>query len=428
MRRSRSFACTLVFSAALCACGRTLLVSDRSTSPDAGTGMDASPAEAQADSGSPQSSFDAATLPAVPVTCDLSLPDAGAPPPPASGARCDPKPRLLVSPASFPVPSYNGPVFEGAGSLAATPAGLYFTIGISENNGEANDLILAGALMRVPLAGGQPTPVACGYAFGKPVVSGTTLIVGGLGGVAPSPGPDAVLRVSLAGGPARVLFALPNDDALTGEPATDGRFVYFPDQDGVMATPSPFGILAVPLDPEAGTVPVRITTTTPVDAVGAFDQRLVFVQPQGAVESVLLPPKPGSQVTSLGTAVAGNESMIRCGNDACWVSGAYLERMDPVAGSPTPIATVQGGLGDLAFDGTSFYATAFGWDAQPFGTPFGPGLVRIPAAGGSAVVLVKGDVSAVAVDDECVYWTSSAGIFSVAKTARGPFGEEGADE
>ena len=86
--------------------------------------------------------------------------------------------------------------------------------------------------------------------------------------------------------------------------------------------------------------------------------------------------------------------------------------MDPVAGGPTAIATVQGDLGDLAFDGTNFYASVSGY-----------GIVRIPAAGGTPAVLVKGE-GAVAVDDECVYWTdSTAGIFSVAKTAQGPFNQ-----
>jgi hypothetical protein len=88
--------------------------------------------------------------------------------------------------------------------------------------------------------------------------------------------------------------------------------------------------------------------------------------------------------------------------------------MDPIAGGPTAIATVQGYLGGLVLDGTSFYATVSDY-------PGPPSIVRIPAAGGSPVVLVKGDVGAVAVDDQCVYWAGSSGIFSLAKTAQGPF-------
>jgi hypothetical protein len=84
---------------------------------------------------------------------------------------------------------------------------------------------------------------------------------------------------------------------------------------------------------------------------------------------------------------------------------------------------VQGGIGDLAFDGTNVYATAFGFPG-PFGSS-GPGsapdLVRIPAAGDSPVVLVKGNATSVAVDDQCVYWSGPPGIFSLAKTAQGPF-------
>jgi hypothetical protein len=125
-------------------------------------------------------------------------------------------------------------------------------------------------------------------------------------------------------------------------------------------------------------------------------------------------------VTSLGTGGAGPGDIIHCGNDACWRSGTDLERMDPVAGGPTVIATVSGGIGDLAFDGTNFYATTVG--ASVLWSP-PPGLVRIPAAGGSPVVLVNGSVTSVTVDDQCVYWSGPSGIFSVAKTAQGPFNQ-----
>jgi hypothetical protein len=149
---ARSSACALVGAVLLlsdCA-GRTVGSSagasgDAGTKLDAGTTVDASVIDAQADSGSPQGSLPAGPLPTVPVTCDnASLPDAGATSPPASGARCDPKPRLLVGPSMFPVPSYKGPVFENAGVLAATPAGLYYSVSIVENNGEANDAFIAG--------------------------------------------------------------------------------------------------------------------------------------------------------------------------------------------------------------------------------------------------------------------------------------------
>jgi hypothetical protein len=82
-----------------------------------------------------------------------------------------------------------------------------------------------------------------------------------------------------------VLFALADDDVLLGGPATDGQFVYVSDQQG---------ILAVPLDAEAGAAPIRVTSTFPVNSVGVFGRRIVFVQPQGAVGSVPLPPAPGT--------------------------------------------------------------------------------------------------------------------------------------
>ena len=287
--RTRTFACALVGSV-LSACGGRTSGSNAGTSGDAGTKFDASATldasviDAQADSGPFQGSLPVGPLPTVPVTCDSeSLPDAGATSPPDSGARCDPTPRLLVRSSTFPVPSYKGSVFEGVWSLTPTPVGLYYAIAIAENNGEAADAYIAGALLRVPLVGGQPTAVGCGYLFDTPVDLGSTLVMGANGLVAPSSGRGTILIVPLAGGPARVLFTLPDNDGLPGPVASDGQFVYFPDQRG---------ILAVPLDPQAGAAPIRVTTTFPVNSVGAFGQRLVFLQSQVRCRGVPLPPIP----------------------------------------------------------------------------------------------------------------------------------------
>jgi hypothetical protein len=57
-------------------------------------------------------------------------------------------------------------------------------------------------------------------------------------------------------------------------------------------------------------------------------------------------------------------------------------------------------------------------------TPRASSLERIAADGSCPVVLVNMPASqgpSVAVDDECVYWSNPEGIFSLAKTAPGPF-------
>jgi hypothetical protein len=74
-------------------------------------------------------------------------------------------------------------------------------------------------------------------------------------------------------------------------------------------------------------------------------------------------------------------------------------------------------------DGTNFYWTS---------GDVGGALYRVPLTGGSPTVVVSlAVVGNVAVDDECVYWSDTvvsdsfpgAGIYSLSKTAKGPFSQ-----
>ena len=78
-----------------------------------------------------------------------------------------------------------------------------------------------------------------------------------------------------------------------------------------------------------------------------------------------------------------------------------------------PFATIGG----FVVDGDTFFVVAASTSGNMPDT-----IASMRAGGGAPVVLVKTrDAGGIAVDDECVYWSNVDGIFSVAKTARGPF-------
>jgi hypothetical protein len=101
--------------------------------------------------------------------------------------------------------------------------------------------------------------------------------------------------------------------------------------------------------------------------------------------------------------------------DALW-------QMNPVSGAPTTLATLTGAFEiawNVTFDGSNFYLAGLGSNSTTVS------LGRVSADGSGPVVLVTmPNGGQHAVDDECVYWTTSVGIFSIAKTAQGPFHQE----
>ena len=70
----------------------------------------------------------------------------------------------------------------------------------------------------------------------------------------------------------------------------------------------------------------------------------------------------------------------------------------------------------FVYDGASFFIVASSaFDASP------NRIIVAPTTGADLYVLVRTNgAGGIAVDDECLYWTSARGIFSLAKTAQGP--------
>jgi hypothetical protein len=105
--------------------------------------------------------------------------------------------------------------------------------------------------------------------------------------------------------------------------------------------------------------------------------------------------------------------------------------MDAVVGPPTALATMTGPLAELDdfdFDGTNFYLVG---EDESFTTMT---LTRMPADGGAPVAWVTmphvrgGSVS---IDNQCVYWSTNDGIYSLAKSAApidGDFATDGGSD
>jgi hypothetical protein len=271
--------------------------------------------------------------------------------------------------------------------------------------------VSGGNVMKVPLAGGLPTQVASGYLFGQPALGATSVLYIATS-VSSDGGGDAIVSIPLSGGPSTTLATLPRNVQLGRGLGTDGMFVYFDDS---------LGLQAAPVASDSGTAGiVTVSPSTPTDAIGVFGQTLVFTLPQGQIESVPLPPLANAPVTMLANTGAAAVDLASCGSNACWLdlTDNALELMSPLGGPISRLALIGSlALGyHFAFDGVDFYV--IGGDLTM------DTLAKVPRDGSCPNDLVHMPPAysrAVAVDDECVYWSSTAGIFSLAKSAEGPF-------
>jgi len=264
--------------------------------------------------------------------------------------------------------------------------------------------------MRVPFEGGSPEPLVSGYLFMRPLLTPPNLILAA--GAVPSNNGDVILSVPLAGGSVTTIATL--DDAIVNGFATDGTYIYFSDSRGVNA---------IPMAPDSSRPNIISLVPGLPDIIGAFGGELLIAYAQGAVESVPLPPRANSPVTSRGSCPPGPTDLMRCGANACWLAGTNtLEELGPSDSAPRAI-TLTGRASDafdVAFDSTDAYV--IGTDVESAGDF----LERVPLDGSPPVLLASTPSSssrAVAVDDACVYWSSSQGILSLAKTSDGFFAQ-----
>jgi len=306
------------------------------------------------------------------------------------------------------VPTDAGPVAAGFGTIAASPSALYFTTYVDQNDGVS--LALGGSLMSIPLGGGAPTQVASGLGFKKPFMTATGAIVGE---TLLNQGGDSIIFVPFSGGAPTTIVALADGNILGNGMATDGTFVYYGEiggQGSVQASQiDADGADAGPVTIVPGTFP----NPSP-DVIGVFGQRLMFIYPQGQIESVALPPQANSPVTTLGTAMPGPEDLVPCGTDACWLAlGNGIDEINPLDGGAIQVHSLISAVAhqwDYAFDGTSFYV--IGSDSSS--SPTVQSLAMVPFDGGSPV---DGHLNVLASARDCRDSAARNGV--VVEVARG---------
>jgi hypothetical protein len=313
--------------------------------------------------------------------------------------RCGPNPKVLVSAGSYPQMSDAGGVPFTVGSMTLDGSDLYVVLDPASPGSSA------GEVMRVSTHGGSPVLLAAGYLFDRPAFTPTSVILEYLDSNAGAASIAAFARDGNGGG------ALANfsSSALGAPPVTDNASVYFVDGGGVESAP---------VEPAATPpAPTLLATDFPT-SLGIFGQRLLMLQPDGSADSLPL-ATDGGAATALGkgsAAVPG--SLVSCGASACWLGTGVIYQADPVAGPVAPLATLTGPVAapsGLAFDGTNFFVS--GQSGPSAGSS---AIVSIPGGGGSQVVVAMlPSSSAIAVDDACVYFSTSTGIFSLLKSATG---------
>jgi hypothetical protein len=306
----------------------------------------------------------------------------------------------VISGSAFSMPGVEG--ISVAMDLAVSDTDLYVALNYNQN----------GALLRVPIRGGQPVVMApiAGAEQGLLVTDGSVVFAESQSD--PSGGYSGnIVRIGLQGGTSTVLASGSIVPATIFGPngilATDGQNVYFAAQDGTKSVPLAGGAVQ--------------TLTTHTGAVAVVGSNVVIAD--STAEGVFSVPTGGGPATTLAANLSGDLGpIVSCGSGVCWASAVEVSPSQQGTGTLTqlgPIGSPVTLLQDpglyvvyrLAFDGTEFFATTLA-DASP------GFLVRIAGAGGAPVPIGPG--SGLAVDDECLYLGDvPAGVYSVAKSNAG---------
>lgn len=323
-------------------------------------------------------------------------------------ARCGPTPTLLVSAASY----WRADAGAGTISVVGMTVGgsdLYFSVVVDSTPPVP---IRPGALMQVSTDGGAPTQLAGGYEFQTPLATPTSVIVGVLDA---STYLGGILSVPRDGGAPTPLLTF--DDELTTPPITDGASVYFGTGTGT--------IDSVPLTPGASpSSPTELAAELTV-GIAVVGQRLLVLTPAGGINQIPIGPNGAGSETTLVVPLGDwvRQSLIACGADACWLTSQALEQVDPTSGVVSSADLSGGAVAypvSLAFDGTNFFA--LGTTTSP-NTSSSAAIERI-VPGGAPVTVANIPASSYysggfAVDDACVYFTTSTGIYSLSSSATG---------
>lgn len=323
----------------------------------------------------------------------------------ASSPRCSSTPMQLVNLTALAAETGAG-YFTGL-PVAVDSTRLYF----------AYD----AALMSVPLGGGPVATLAqLPTNAGAPIVTSGRVVL-------PAPvNTDAgetysILSVPVAGGSALTLATVPTRVSGLG---ADGQTVFFIDQEGTKSVPLAGGTVAV--------ITTQVTSANADGPIAIVGGKLVVAMGQetgdgGAIDGI---PTDGGSPAVIAPGQPNAAFPLACGADICWWTGATPVGLGVTSGpgdvgrlaADGGITTVPGAPyipNSFVFDGTDFFETVL---LEGRGGP----LLRIPASG-APVVTIASETSYAAVDDTCVYYSTTSGVFSLAKTYAGVGADGGVD-
>jgi len=250
-----------------------------------------------------------------------------------------------------------------------------------------------GHLMRVPLAGGKAERIASlptgsiHMTQGLALTSTQAIFI-----QAPKNGAghSTISTVALDGGDVTVLATA---SGIANAVVVDDDNAYFCDAEGVKAVALKGGASRTLA---SGIVPFSLAVV---------DETLYF----SSADSVYSVPTDGGEPVTV-SAASGGRSLIACGAGICWLGGPALMGTLMQSLPPNlPVALTSGlrQAHDVVFDGEAYFV------AGGFGV-----ISRVPADGGSAsVVYSESLLTHVALEGECLYWSSETTISSVALTA-----------
>jgi hypothetical protein len=332
-------------------------------------------------------------------------------------AKCASHPTLLVNASTWAPTGTSGVTTPGLG-VSATD--VYFVVDTetacslpppgTDAGGTSSGCGWTGNLRRVPVRGGPVTNVGTTYGEISEHLSVTSddVVFGAATDVGkqPTASDTFLFRLPLAGGEATKIT---RTVGLPFEVVTDATSAYFDDSRGVLSAPL------------AGGASSLLSTVAAPSFVPLGDDLFLADYEGGEILSV---PLAGGDAVTVATHQSGPLYPLACGGALCWMNAGVMTGTRAFEGfieearkkSVTPLSVGESLFhpAGFVFDGTSFYSA-------------GSVLARTPAAGGKAETFVSlgSPAGSLVQDADCLYWsTTGGGIYSLAKSAVGPFSVE----
>lgn len=319
----------------------------------------------------------------------------------ARARTCGSQPKQLVAKTTY-IPSDAGGLGIQVPVLGVNATDLFYLLNIDTPLSPALPSgAVEGQLWRVPLGGGPPIQLV--VTPGGNGGGGQSLAVTDAGAIfstdpqgAYEGTPSVLMTIGPEGGAPKVLATAVGR---IGPIVTDGVNAYFADYGE--------GIKRVSLT--GG--PVTVLSSSSVAAMSVSGGRLYVADANLPADVLSIPVEGGREEIIAQNLSAAWDPMV-CGTAVCWLSevGSFdwgLFRLNPDAGAPDLLAHGIMEPLTMLFDGKYFFVTSGGGGLQ---------IWRISAASGALdAPVIGGGINGLAMDDSCVYWSSSDGIYSVAR-------------